>query len=310
MKFGIGFPAQVPGMDRADCLEFATRAEGLGFDSLWVLDRLVYDSMAPMPLLSAAAAVTSRVRLGTSILLATQHSPLVLAKELATIDRISNGRLIVGIAAGGRAVDFAAANIPMTERGSRLEETVSIMKQAWSGGAVKHHGKIFAFDVPPVGPTPVQKPHPPIYIGGRSDAAIDRAVRLADGYIPGGSGPAALRRELTRVGAAAARRGRDVASLPCSAVVYFGMGKDIGQALALVAQYLQTYYGPELKLRPARDTIYGDPELAAERLKEFAALSLDTLILVPAIRDARQVDLMARALTLADATFGASSTLR
>ena len=306
MKFGIAFPAQVPGMGRDDCLEFATRAERLGFDSLWVLDRLVYESMAAMPLLSAAAALTSRVRLGTSILLATQHSPLVLAKELATIDRISDGRLIAGLAAGGRAVDFAAANIPMTERGSRLEETVSIMKQAWSGGAVKHRGKSFAFDVPPVGPTPVQKPHPPIYIGGRSDAAIDRAVRLADGYIPGGSGPAALRQELVRVHDAAARRGRAADSLPCSAVVYFCMGKDTDQALASVRHYLQTYYGPELKLQPARDTVYGDPECASERLKEFAALSLDTLILVPAICDAGQVDLLANALTLADVSFGAS----
>ena len=202
-------------------------------------------------------------------------------------------------------MDFAAANIPMTERGSRLEETVAIMKQAWSGGAVKHQGKSFAFEVPPVGPTPVQKPHPPIYIGGRSDAAIDRAVRLADGYIPGGSGPAALRHELVRVREAAARRGRAADSLPCSAVVYFVMGEDTDQALALVGQYLQTYYGPELKLQPARDTVYDDTELAAERLREFAALSLDTLILVPAICDARQVDLMARALTRADVSFGA-----
>jgi len=306
MKFGIAFPAQVPGMNRDDCLEFATRAERSGFDSLWVLDRLVYDSLAPLPLLSAAAAITSRVSLGTSILLATQHSPLVLAKELATIDRISNGRLIVGIAAGGRPVDFAAADIPMTERGARLEETVSIMKQAWSGGAVRHQGKSFAFDVPPVGPTPVQKPHPPIWIGGRSDAAIDRALRLADGYIPGGSGPAALRHELVRVREAAARRDRDGDSLPCSAVVYFGMGTDADQALASVQQYLQGYYGAALKLEPARDTVYGNPEFAAARLKEFAALNLHTLILVSAICDAEQVDLLARALTLADGSFGAS----
>lgn len=306
MKFGIGFPAQVPGMGRDDCLEFAARAEGLGFDSLWVLDRLVYDSMAALPLLSAAAAITSRVRLGTSILLATQHSPLVLAKELATIDRISNGRLIVGVAAGGRAVDFAAANIPMSERGSRLDETVSIMKQAWSGAAVKHQGKSFTFDVPPVGPTPVQAPHPPIYIGGRSDAAIDRAVRLADGYIPGGSGPAALCKELARVYAAAASRGRAADSLPCSAVVYFAMGQDTDQALTSIRHYLQTYYGPELKLQPERDTVYGDAERATVRLREFAALNLDTLILVPAICDARQVDLLANALTLADGSFAVS----
>lgn len=301
MKFGVALPAQVQGAKRKDVLGFAERTERLGFDSIWVLDRLVYDSLAPLPLLSTAAAITERVRLGTSILLATQRSPLLLAKELATIDRISGGRLTVGVAVGGREVDFKAAGVPMLQRGRRLEETISLLKQAWSGRSIEHEGEVFSIRVPPVGPMPLQRPHPPIWLGGRSQAAIERAVRLADGYIPGGSGPAALRHELERLYEAVDRAGRDRKTIACGAVVYFCLGPNTEAALAAVTGYLRSYYGTALKLNPLQDTVYGTPQQAAGRIREFTGLDLDTLILVPASSDPEQVELLAESLDLARA---------
>ncbi len=299
MKIGVGFPAQIPGMSRDEFLGFTHHAERHGFHSLWVLDRLVYDSMAPLPLLAAAASISNRILLGTSILLATQHSPLVLAKELATIDRISGGRLIVGMAAGGRQMDFEAAAIPIRNRGRRLEETIDLLKLAWSGGSINYHGRIFSIEVPPVGPSPIQKHYPQICLGGRSEAAIERAVRIADGYIPGGSGPTALRHQLEQVRQAAEKLGRDYKAVTCAAVTYFALGLSTDRALEKVTNYLRTYYGPDLKLNPPKDVVYGPPRLAGERLREFAETRIDTLILVPTIRDPEQVNLLAEALELA-----------
>lgn len=299
IKFGVAFPAQVPRVGRNDVLGFAERAERLGFDSLWVLDRLVYDSMAPLPLLAAAAGMTSRVRLGTSILLATQHSPLVLAKELATIDRISGGRLTIGVAIGGRDVDFEAAVVPMRSRARRFEETIALLKQAWSGAPIDYDGSIFSIHVPPTGPIPLQRPYPPIWLGGRSQAAIERAVRVADGYIPGGSGPAALRHELERLYEAADRAGRDRKTIACGAVVYFYLDPNTEVALAGVTRYLQAYYGAALKLNPLEDTVYGTPRQTAGRIREFADLDLDTLIFVPTSSDPEQVNLLAESVELA-----------
>jgi alkanesulfonate monooxygenase SsuD/methylene tetrahydromethanopterin reductase-like flavin-dependent oxidoreductase (luciferase family) len=117
-----------------------------------VLDRLIYDSLARLPLLAATAGMTSRVRIGTSILLATLWSPLLLAKELATIDQLSEGRLIVGMAVGAREPDFQAAGVSIRARGRRLEETMALLKQAWGGGPVDHAGRAFPDPGAPHGP--------------------------------------------------------------------------------------------------------------------------------------------------------------
>jgi probable F420-dependent oxidoreductase len=302
MQFGVAFPAQVPGAGGTDILAFADRAERLGFSSLWVLDRLVYDSLAPLPLLAAAAALTTQVRLGTSILLATLHSPLVLAKELATIDRLSNGRLTVGMALGGREIDFEAAAVPMRSRARRLEETIDLMVRAWSGQPIDHDGTVFSMRVPPMGPKPVQRPHPPLWLGGRSQPALERAVKRADGYIVGRSGPRALAAELRRVREALTAAGREPGTFSVAAVVFFRIGKSARQALAGVIDYLHAYYGEPERLEPEQDTVFGPIDQAAERIAAFARLGregLSTLIFVPTSASPDQVDRLAEALTLA-----------
>lgn len=295
MKIGVALPAQVADVTRADVLGFAERAEQHGLDSVWVLDRLVYDSLAPLPLLAAAAAVTRRIRIGTSILLATLWSPLLLAKELATIDRLSGGRLIVGMAVGGRDPDFQAAGVLMRTRGRRLEETVALLKQAWTGEPVDHDGRAFQIHVPPLGPRPVQQPNPPVWLGGFAEDAIRRAVRLGDGYIAGGRGPEYLRSAMPLVRRMAAEAGRDPASFPIASLVYFCLDSDPERALKTTADYIQTYYG-RLIFEPREGAVYGRADQAAARMKEYAVLGVDTLILVPVVRDTEQVDRLAEAI--------------
>jgi probable F420-dependent oxidoreductase len=298
MRVGVALPAQVAGVQAQDVFEYAVRAERNGFDAVWVLDRLVYNSFAPVPLLAATAALTQRVTIGTCILLANLYSPLLLAKELATIDRLSHGRLLLGVAAGGRDEDFHAAGVDTRKRGQRLEETVSLLRATWSGEAIHHGGEIFTFDSAAIGPRPCQSP-PPIWMGGRSDLALRRAVRIGDGYIIGRSGPAALQREIGRVTHAAQTIGRNPATFKTAALAFYNLSDAVDGGLNAVETYLRAYYGLPETLTPSRDTVYGPLAQAADRIGEFVATGVDELILTPTSPDPTQLDRLSEAAVLA-----------
>jgi probable F420-dependent oxidoreductase len=295
MNFGVALPAQVHGLSGADVVAWLDRIERHGFDSVWVLDRLVYESFAPIPLLAAAAASTSRARIGTSILLAPLHNPLILAKDLATLDQLSNGRLTLGVGVGAREPDFLAAEVPMAGRGRRLEEMLAIMKQAWAGKPIEHDGRAFQYHLPPSGPKTVQQPHPPIRMGGAAPAALRRAARLADGYIVGGGGPAVARKVVPEIRAAVREAGRDSASFPLAALSYFHLDSDLDRAVQAINGYIEAYYGRQL-FDPREGATCGTPEHAAARFKEYADLQVETMILVPCSRDWRQVDRLLEAV--------------
>ena len=134
MELGIGLPATVPGVERGELLEWARRAESAGFSSLGVIDRIVYPNFEPLLSLAAAAAVTERIRLVTSILIAPLRlNTALLAKELATLDRLSSGRLEVGLAVGGRDDDYAASAADFDERGRAFDAQLDELKQIWAG---------------------------------------------------------------------------------------------------------------------------------------------------------------------------------
>lgn len=293
MKIGVALPAQVAGVTRKDVLGFAERAERRGLDSVWVLDRLVYESLAPLPLLAAAAAVTERVRLGTSILLATLWNPMLLAKEVASIQRLSDGRLILGMAVGARESDFQAVGVSMKQRRRRLEETVALVRQAAAGQAVDHQGQVFQVRVGPVA-LPAT-PAPPIWLGGFVADAVQRAVRLGDGFILGGRGPEYARETVPQVRKAAAEAGRDVKSFSIAALCYGCFGSSAERAVQTMSDYIQGYYG-RLIFDPRKGSICGGVAEGVARLKEYAALDVDTLVVVPVTRDPEQVDRLAEAV--------------
>ncbi len=184
MQIGIGLPATIPDTPAQTVLEWARKADQGPFSSLGIIDRVAYPNYEPMVTLAAAAAVTRRIRLMTSVALGPLRYTGVLAKEAATVDVLSGGRLTLGLGIGGREDDYTAAGAPWEARGKRLEEQVQTMRAIWSGQTLPGVGR-------PVGPAPVQQGGPEVLIGGYVPPALQRAARLGDGFISGGAPPQA-----------------------------------------------------------------------------------------------------------------------
>ena len=178
-----------------ETLEQAAWAESLGFDSIWLSEHhFTDDGYIPslFPMLAALAMRTTRVRLGTAVLLAPLHHPLRLAEDAAVVDVLSNGRLDLGVAPGYRAEEFTLLGVRRAERGRRTDETIEVLQAAWTGRPFSYHGRCFQFADAIVTPPPLQQPHPPIWVGGGSPATAERAARLGCHFLPDGGADAAL----------------------------------------------------------------------------------------------------------------------
>lgn len=183
----------------------ARRAEELGYGSLWTLQRLLIPAAGgygetyrsvhdPIVALSYVAAVTERVRLGLGIVNAPFFSPIMLAKQLTSLDVLSGGRLDAGLGLGWSAEEFQAAGVPFARRGARFEEFLEHLIAIWTDDVVSYEGTFYSMPPARVDPKPVQRPHPPILFGGGAEPALRRAGRLADGWI------SASRQDLRRIG--------------------------------------------------------------------------------------------------------------
>ncbi|MBW8483429.1 TIGR03619 family F420-dependent LLM class oxidoreductase [Actinomadura parmotrematis] len=221
----IGFAVPVSGAwaTPAAQAEVARRAEELGYHSVWTLQRLLNPAGSadltyrnvPDPLITLAylAGVTERVRLGVAIVNMPFLAPPVLAKQAATLDRVSGGRLDLGLGLGWMPEEFAAVGVPFERRGARAEEFLAVLRTMWGGGG-EFHGEFY--DVPPVvmEPAPVQSPEPPVLLGGTSEPALRRAGRLAAGWVSSSRADlAAIGRSIGVVRDAAVRAGRDPGAL-------------------------------------------------------------------------------------------------
>ena len=185
----LGFPATPEAI-----VETACKAEELGFDALFVNDHvIVHDSPRnspwrnvydPLMVLAYVAARTSRVRLGTSVLIMPYRNPIVTAKMLATLDQMSGGRAIAGVGAGWNEAEYDALRVPYRERGARTTEYLRLWQACWEPGPTTFHGRFFSFDNMHVNPKPVQQPHVPLWIGGSSHASLRRAARFAQVWQP------------------------------------------------------------------------------------------------------------------------------
>lgn len=244
MKVGLGFASSIA-IDGAHALEVCRRAEAAGFESLWggehvilpstINSRYPYradgkipaanDTPIPDPLLwlAFAAAAAPSMRLGTCILIVPQRNPLILAKELATLDQLSGGKVELGLGVGWLEEEFVALGVPWERRGARNDEYVEAMRTLWSGPEVEFHGEFVDFDRVTCSPRPVQSSIP-ILVGGDTDAAISRAVRLADGYFPGEGDVERLDALIRRARDAAEAAGRDPASIEITAMFGSHMG--------------------------------------------------------------------------------------
>lgn len=172
MNIGLGLPIDDP----RQLLSWARRADAGPFTTLGLLDRLVYDNPEPLVTLAGLAGATTRIRVQTEVLLAPLHRTAVLAKQAATLDRLSGGRFTLGVGVGGREDDYAATGIDMRRRGRRLDEQLAVLRRIWAG---EPHGD----GAGPIGPAPVTPGGPEVLFGGFTPAAIARAARWGDGFL-------------------------------------------------------------------------------------------------------------------------------
>jgi probable F420-dependent oxidoreductase len=187
MALKIGFIPIEGGHYYREALEEVTRAEDLGFDSVWMEEHHSVTNHywpSPIPVLAGFATRTSRLVLGTDIIVAAFHHPVRLAEDVAMLDVISNGRFVLGIAIGYKPDEFALYGVELEKRGARFEEQLAIMKGLWTKDRVQFQGAYYSMEGR-LEPRPVQKPHPPVWIGGWGDITLRRAATLADNWIPG-----------------------------------------------------------------------------------------------------------------------------
>ncbi|MEQ9618092.1 MAG: LLM class F420-dependent oxidoreductase [Deltaproteobacteria bacterium] len=205
MKFGISLPNFGKYASRENILKTAVLAEDLGYDSLWVSDHIVIpDShegfghvfLDPITTLGFVAAKTKNISLGTSVLILPYRNPVVLAKMISTLDTLSGGRIIVGAGTGWMRDEFDALGIPFEKRGATTDEYIEVLKELWTRDSPVYKGNYISFSDIKFLPKPLQEPHPPIWIGGGSERAIERAARYGDGWQPVGLTPEGIKEKL------------------------------------------------------------------------------------------------------------------
>jgi alkanesulfonate monooxygenase SsuD/methylene tetrahydromethanopterin reductase-like flavin-dependent oxidoreductase (luciferase family) len=289
--------------ETAPLLALAERAEVLGFDSIWVGDSLLARPRHdPLTLLAAVAARTRKVELGTAVLLPALRNPVVLAQQVATLDRISEGRFILGI---GIATDvpniraeFEAAGVPFDKRVGRLVEGMALCRALWSGKPVdwpKGSEGRWTVKQGVLGPTPHRPGGPPIWIGGSVKPARERTGRLFDGWFPNAPAAAEYAAQWAEVKAAAKAAGRDPAALTGAMYLTLAIDDDAARADARINAYLEQYYGMRPDTMRKRQMCFAGPAAeAAAWLKAYADAGVQHMVLRFAGDHERQLEAVAR----------------
>lgn len=285
MKLGIGLPNTLAyETDRRLMLDWARLADEAGFDALGTIDKPNFDSWDPLATLAAAAAVTERARLATTILQLPNRNEVLVAKQAAVIDRLSEGRLVLGVAQGGREDDFEVFGADFRGRSKRFEAQVARIREVWAGARASDRERGV------LGPAPVQEPGPPIWVGGSSEPAIERALRLGDGYVFGSRGPRAMAEVTPKLREEAAANGKP--DFTVAGIAYVAVGDDPADALEEATHHILRYYG-QLWTEPENLIHHGPPEVIAEAVQAYADAGLDALILFPEIPRLDQVERLA-----------------
>lgn len=284
MRFAISIPQlDADGFDEAGLKAYLARAEELGFEGGWVMEQAIGPTplLAPLELLAYAAACTERLRLGVAVLVSSLHNPLQLAAAVTAVDRLSHGRLDVGVSAGGGFRAFKAFGVDRATFVSRFTEGLALMKAAWSDEPrVSFEGSFWQVDDLPIQPKPVQRPHPPIWFGANAPAALARAVRYGDAFLGAGSSTtAAFAEQVVTVRRELQRQDRDTAAFTIGKRVYLTVDDDRARARERVLTGLRRIYGgmPGVEDVP----ISGTPEDLVRGLLEVRDAGAQVVVLNP-----------------------------
>jgi probable F420-dependent oxidoreductase len=278
MRVGVQLSLKPP----AEQFELVRRVEALGFESVWTGDHVsfhnpMYESLT---LLATYIPITTRIRLGTAVYLLALRTPAIAAKITSTLDALSGGRLIFGVGVGGEnPKEFEVVGVPHGERGARVTEGIDVVRTLWRDSPASFHGRFTRFDGVSLDPKPVQTPGPPIWIGGRSDAALTRAGRQGDGWVSYVVQPERYAQSVTKIRAAAG--GRSLDHFAFGHLGFITVGRDWESAKKVWAEALTKRYAQDFDPLARKYGIIGTPEQCAEQLSRFEAAGCNYLIANP-----------------------------
>ena len=294
IPFGVALPHRSPeSIDRGAVRQVAQRAEALGFRDLWVTENTLDHVFCfdPVVVLTYAAAVTARIRLGCSVVVLPVHNPIHVAHQWASLDYVSNGRAILGVGLG-RDHHYEQFQVSRQARVRRFREEVELIRALWAEPQVSRQGRIYRLADGTMAPKPVQKPSPPIWMGVGHPDALRRAARIADGWMgSGGSSNAAFMRSVPVLREALGKGGRDPTSFPISKRVFLSVHERPEVARAELHRWFTVVYrNPE---GTDASGIHGTPEQERERLEELIAAGANHLLLNPTARYTEHLEALA-----------------
>jgi probable F420-dependent oxidoreductase len=299
IRLGLALPHRSPEpVDMRAVRRVAQRAEALGFQDLWVTENTLDHVFCfdPVVVLTYAAAITTTIRLGASVVVLPVHNPAHVAHQWASLDYVSNGRAILGVGLG-REHHYEQFQVPTEARVQRFRESVELIKALWTEPEVSYDGRIFRLRGGTMAPKPVQQPHPPIWMGVGHPNAVRRAASIADGWMgSGGSSNAAFVRSVPILREALEKAGRDPTSFPVSKRVFLSVDERPEAARAELHRWFTVVYrNPE---GTDASGIHGTPEQVRERLEELVAAGANHLLLNPVSRYAEQLEALAGSVGL------------
>lgn len=275
LQFGIG-------LRRTDSLaQDARNAEALGYQFVATGEHVFFHGPVGNGLISlaAAAGATEHIKLMSAITLVPLYSPALLAKQVTTLDVVSGGRFNLGVGVGGEyAKEFEACGVPIKERGARTNEALEVMKRLWTEDDVTFDGRFTTLPGVTLNPKPVQKPHPPVWISGRSDAAMRRCARFGTGWLPYMYTPEKLAESLQTIGSYAADAGREDALEP-GLFIFFAVHEDREQGIKMAIDRLSAQYNQDFSKLVSRYALAGNPDDCIARLREYVDAGAGTIIL-------------------------------
>ena len=273
--------------------EFSRRAEALGYHSLWTQEQIIGSTpvLEPISLLCHVAAVTSTIGLGTAVVIASTRNPVHLAKQLATLDQMSGGRLIAGLALGGRRRQYSLLGGPTERRVRHFTESVEVIRALWTEAKPTYDGHFWKLNGESIAPKPLQQPHPPIWMGGRHPDGLRRSARIADGWMGAGStGTAEFRGHVAALRDHLAERGKDAFAI--SKRVYVALDDDEDRAGRRLAHWFGERYGNAEMA--ARVCVWGGEQRCVDGLAEVVDAGAKMLMLNPLFDHMEHVEALMR----------------
>jgi probable F420-dependent oxidoreductase len=297
MRFAISIP-QFYGDGEFDPVAFRTycaRVEELGFDSGWTQESTLSASpqLGPIETMTYAAACTERLRLGCVVFVTTLHSPVHLAKSIATLDQLSGGRIEVGVGTGGKLRPFAAFGITGDRYVARFTEGLALMKALWTQPRVTFDGEFWQLTDAAIEPKPVQKPYPPLWFGANSESALRRAVRLGDGFFGAGSTPTErFAGQVQVVRAALNEYGRDPQDFPIAKRLYIAVDDNASRARSRINAAMERLYGRRVPDIEAA-CVAGTPAECAAEVANAAAAGAELILFTTMFDQGEQAERLA-----------------